>query len=150
MRHIVRPLNGKDTEGALALYSELTLGPKRVSAQAFRAVLAHPGTTVFGAEHKDVILGMATLHLLPNVTWDARPYGLVENVITHPDHRKQGVGRAILEAALAYAFNAQAYKVMLMTGQKRGAKGFYESVGFSSEDKHAMVVRQPATGVDRA
>ena len=33
--------------------------------------------------------------------------------------------------------------LMLLTGQRRGAKGFYESVGFSSEDKFAMVMRKP-------
>ncbi|MFK7762863.1 MAG: GNAT family N-acetyltransferase [Roseobacter sp.] len=144
----VRALTGTDTQSALALYRELTLGPKRVSVQAFHAVLNHPGTTVFGVEHQNIIVGMATLHLLPNVTWDARPYGLLENVVTHPDFRNQGIGRAVLKTAIAHAFKARAYKIMLMTGQKRGAKGFYESVGFSSEDKHAMVIRQPITDVD--
>lgn len=139
----VRALGGEDTEAALSLYTALTLGPKEVSAQAFHGVLGHPGTTVFGAEGAGAILGMATLHVLPNVTWSGRPYGLVENVITHPDHRLQGIGRAVLQAALDHAWQATAYKVMLMTGQKRGAKDFYEAVGFSSEDKHAMVVRRP-------
>ncbi len=139
----VRPLTVSDTSDALFLYAALTLGPKEVSAQAFHDVLAHPGTTVFGAADDGVVIGMATLHLLPNVTWDARPYGLAENIVTHPAHRQKGIGRAVLEAALSHAWAAQAYKVMLMTGQKRKAKGFYESVGFSSEDKHAMVIRRP-------
>lgn len=84
---------------------------------------------------------MATLHLLPNVTWGGRPYGLVENVVTHPKHRRSGIGRAVLTAALDHAWTHQAYKVMLMTGDKRGVRGFYEAVGFSAEDKHAMVIR---------
>lgn len=85
---------------------------------------------------------MATLHLLPNVTWNARPYGLIENVVTSEPYRGRGLGRAVLESAIAQAWKADAFKVMLMTGQKRDAKGFYDSVGFSSEDKHAMVIRR--------
>ncbi len=138
----VRTLGGEDTEAALSLYTALTFGPKEVSARAFDDVLHHPGTTVFGAEGAGTLLGMATLHLLPNVTWNGRPYGLVKNVATHPDHRRKGIGRSVLQAAISHAWQANAYKVMLMTGQKRGAKGFYEAVGFSSEDKHAMVIRR--------
>jgi GNAT superfamily N-acetyltransferase len=142
MRPRVRPLGGEDTEAALRLYIALTQGPKEVSAEAFHAVLGHPGTTVFGAEGAGHILGMATLHLLPNVTFAGRPYGLIENVVTHPDHRRRGIGRAVLQAALDHAWAASAYKVMLMTGPARNAVGFYEAVGFCSEDKHAMVMRQ--------
>jgi len=139
----VRPLGGEDTDAALVLYTQLTVGPKEVSAASFHGVLAHPGTTVFGAEGAGALLGMATLHLLPNVTWGGRPYGLVENVVTHCDHRKRGIGRALLSAIAEAAWAANAYKIMLMTGQQRGARGFYESCGFSSEDKFALVMRRP-------
>lgn len=139
----VRPLGGEDTEASLRLYTELTPGPKEVSADAFYDVLAHSGTTVFGAEGAGTILAMATLHILPNVTWGGRPYALIENVVTDRNHRKRGIGRAVLLGALDQAWRADAYKVMLLTGQNRGARGFYESVGFSAEDKDAMVIRRP-------
>ena len=138
----IRSLDVSDTAPALALYNELTLGPETSDAGAFEQVLAHPGTTVYGAEVDSGIQAMVTLHLLPNVTWNARPYGLVENVVTSKRYRGQGLGRAVLEAAIDAAWRAGAYKIMLLTGQKRGAKGFYESVGFSGEDKHAMVIRR--------
>ncbi len=65
---------GEDTEAALSLYTALTFGPKEVSARAFDDVLHHPRTTVFGAGGAGALLGIATLHLLPNVTWNGRPY----------------------------------------------------------------------------
>jgi GNAT superfamily N-acetyltransferase len=139
----VRPLGGEDTEAALSLYAQLTRGPKEVSAKAFHNVLAHPGTTVFGAEGAGTILSMATLHILPNVTSGGRPYGLIENVITHGAYRNRGFGRLVLRALSEAAWTHNAYKLMLMTGQKRGARGFYESCGFSSEDKFALVMRRP-------
>ncbi|KIN65213.1 GCN5-related N-acetyltransferase [Sulfitobacter noctilucicola] len=47
-----------------------------------------------------------------------------------------------MQAALDAAWRANAYKVMLMTGQARDATGFYESLGFSAKDKFAMVIRK--------
>ncbi|MBB4173653.1 GNAT family N-acetyltransferase [Sulfitobacter noctilucicola] len=85
---------------------------------------------------------MVTLHLLPNVVWDARPYGLIENVVTRASLQRRGHGRRAMQAALDAAWRANAYKVMLMTGQARDATGFYESLGFSAKDKFAMVIRK--------
>ncbi|MEP6269224.1 MAG: GNAT family N-acetyltransferase [Paracoccaceae bacterium] len=111
-------------------------------AHPFHAVLAHPGTTVFGAEGAGDLLGMVTLHLLPNVTWHGRSYGVIENVFTHQNHRKRGVGRSIMQMALDHAWKETAYKVMLKAGQQRGARGFYQALGFTDVDKFAMVLRQ--------
>ena len=138
-----RALAPSDAAQALILYNELTVGPPQNDAAAFEAVLAHPGTTVYGAFVGQDLAAMVTLHLLPNVLWNARPYALIENVVTRHEFQRRGLGRRVMEHAVADAWAADAYKVMLMTGQKRGAKGFYEAVGFSSEDKFAMVMRRP-------
>lgn len=139
----VRALTAQDWAASERLYSELTQGPRQLEACHFRDVLAHPGTHVFGALSKAKLCAMATLHLLPNVTWGGRHYGLVENVVTAADQQRQGFGRAVLARVAEAAWEANAYKIMLMTGRKRAAKGFYEACGFSSEDKHAMVIRRP-------
>ena len=138
----VVPLSVADTEAALALYAELTLGPTDFSPDDFAAVVAHPGTIVFGAKLGDSIAGMVTLHVLPNVPWGGRPYALMENVVTAPSQRRQGIGRPRLSAAVEAASGAGCYKVLFLTGRKCGAKGFYEAIGFSEEDKHGMVIRQ--------
>lgn len=138
-----RPLVQADAADALSLYNALTFGPKTQDETAFRAVINHQNTQIIGAEFDGKIVSMLTLHLLPNVTWNARPYGLIENVITAEAFRRRGFGALVMRAACQTAWAAQAYKVMLMTGQKRTASGFYHSVGFSSEDKHAMVIRAP-------
>ncbi|MCK0094386.1 GNAT family N-acetyltransferase [Yoonia sp. F2084L] len=139
----LRPLGQTDASAALALYNALTFGPKSHDAEAFRTVLRHPGTTIYGAFEGTGLVAMLTLHLLPNVTWDARPYGLVENVVTTATHRKRGIGKKLMQYAIAQAWAADAFKIMLMTGNKRGAAGFYEAVGFRAEDKTAMVIRRP-------
>ncbi|WP_370401540.1 GNAT family N-acetyltransferase [Sulfitobacter sp. JB4-11] len=139
----IRDLTGDDTADALALYTELTFGPPCTDGAAFLRVLTHPGTTVVGAEAGGRIIGMITLHLLPNVTWDARPYALIENVVTAAAHRGKGIGRQVMQGAIDRAWKADAYKIMLLTGEKRAARGFYEALGFGSEDKTGMVLRRP-------
>lgn len=137
-----RCLTAGDAAQALLLYNELTVGPPAKGEVGFLAVLAHPGTEIFGAFEGETLAAMVTLHLLPNALWNARPYGLIENVVTRESHQRQGFGRVALQAAVDAAWAADAYKVMLMTGQAREATGFYEAVGFSSKDKTAMVMRR--------
>ena len=139
----VRPLTLADTGDALALYLDLTAGPKEVFAGDYERVLSHPGTTIYGAEVDGRIRSMLTLHLLPNVTWVGRPYGLVENVITDAGYRKKGLGKTVMLHALGEAQAAGAYKVMLMTGVQRAATGFYEACGFESTGKIGFQIRWP-------
>lgn len=142
-RSSVRKLTMADADQALVLYNELTVGPQASNPAAFGVVLAHHGTAVFGAFNNTDLAAMATLHLLPNVVWEARPYGLIENVVTREAYQRQGYGRRVMQAAIDAAWAENAHKLMLMTGRGRGATGFYEALGFSSKDKFAMVMRQP-------
>jgi len=137
---VVRVLMRSDADEALKLYNNLTAGPRARDPEAFVRVLDHVGTDIYGAMMGHTLISMATLHLLPNVTWDARPYGLIENVITKAAYRRMGYGRMVMEHAIAQAWRARAHKIMLMTGQRLGAREFYEAVGFSSDQKHAMIL----------
>lgn len=137
-----RLLKPSDADQALVLYNELTVGPPAESTAGFSVVLDHPGTHVLGVFAGADLAAMVTLHLLPNVLWNGRPYGLIENVVTRASHQRRGFGRQVMQGAIDAAWAANAYKIMLMTGQGRGATGFYESLGFSSKDKFAMVMRR--------
>lgn len=141
----VRPLGPDDFEDAHALYADLTNGPAPPAGAegraAFQAVLEHPGTAILGAEADGRVVAMATLHILPNMTYGARPYALAENVVTLAARQGRGHGRAVMEALATRAWDAGCYKVMLLTGAGRGAMGFYEKLGFSAEEKFGMVLR---------
>ena len=105
------------------------------------SLLHHAGTTVFVADLNGLIVGSVTLHILPNMTRNGRPYALIENVITDRNHRKNGVGRLVIEEAITTASAANAYKVMLLTGKHRsdgGAAAFYKKLGFSDDKKLGM------------
>jgi GNAT superfamily N-acetyltransferase len=86
-----------------------------------------------------------TITVIPNLTRGCRPYGVLENVVTHADHRNRGHGKAILAYALAHAWSQRCYKVMLLTGRKDDATlRFYESAGFDRHDKQAFVAKPPS------
>ena len=112
------------------------------AATADAEVLAHKGTHVIGLFEGRALLAMATLHLLPNMTFGGRAYALVENVVTRGERQGQGLGRQVMERVIDMAWAEGAYKIMLLTGRDLGARGFYEKLGFTGDEKHAMTLRR--------
>lgn len=88
------------------------------------------------------LVSTCTLVLVQNLSRSGRPYGLIENVVTHPEYRLQGHGTAVLRHALELAWEHGCYKVMLMTGSKsESTLKFYENAGFVSGEKTGFVAR---------
>lgn len=82
-----------------------------------------------------------TLSIIPNLTWDARPYGIIENVVTKKEFRQCGYAREILKYAVNFAWDNNCYKLMLLTGRKEEyVTRMYESVGFKSDIKTGMAI----------
>ena len=128
------------------LYTEL-VGPGGVISgeegkQRFAQILSHPGTTIICAECEGRLAAAATLHILPNMTVQGRPYALIENVVTLQAMQGKGVGRAVMDHARDLAWAADCYKIMLLTGREVGARAFYEKLGYTAEDKWGMTLRR--------
>jgi GNAT superfamily N-acetyltransferase len=88
------------------------------------------------------IVSSCTLAVIKNITRSARPYGLIENVVTHPDYRNKGYGTAILRKAVQICKEKNCYKVMLLTSQKEEhVFRFYENAGFNREEKTGFIKR---------
>ena len=140
-----------DLPGLLALYRDLHPEEPELNAEmaaaTWEAMLTASGLTGTVAELAGLptILGATcTVSVVPNLTRGARPYALVENVVTLASHRQQGLGRAVLEGAQEVAWAAGCYKVMLATGSRREETlCFYERAGFERGTKTAFQVRRP-------
>ena len=144
----VRKATQSDYARARSLFAELggklPVPDGETGLGHWQTLLVHPGTTVFVAGTEGEVLAIAIIHVLPNMTNAARPYALIENVVVSAQCRGNGLGRAVMEAAMHHAWDQGCYKIMLMTGKVRkdgGARKFYEALGFSADEKFAMTVR---------
>ncbi len=146
----VRAINPTELDQLLELYTHLhrvddVRPDQAVVAATWRELMSSPRYGYIGAFVGGSLVSSCTITVVPNLTRRARPYGVVENVVTHRDHRKRGYGKAVLTHALARAWSFDCYKVMLLTGRKDSdTLRFYRSVGFDGDDKLAFVAK-PAT-----
>ncbi len=107
----------------------------------WQRISTDPQLHYLGADVSGTLVSTCTLAILPNLTRSARPYGLIENVVTHPAFRGQGIATSLLRFALQLACWAQGcYKVMLLTGRKDPATlRFYEQAGFQAGVKTGFI-----------
>ena len=54
--------------------------------------------------------------------------GHIEDIVTHPNHRGKGIGRALIDVLSTRAFGLGCYKVALHCSEEN--TGFYERCGF--------------------
>lgn len=112
------------------------------AADALAAVLDHPGVTVLLAEVGDRAVSTCMLIVTPNFSRGARPFAMIENVVTDRDHRKRGYGRQVVAHAIDLARAGGSYRVTLMTGSKREETlRFYETTGLRRGTKTAFEAR---------
>jgi GNAT superfamily N-acetyltransferase len=108
--------------------------------QLWSGIMADHRLRYFIAETDRRVVATCTLTLIPNLTRNLKPYGVIENVVTDPEFRKQGLATAVLRHALKDAWTEGCYKVMLSTGSKREATlRFYENAGFKRGVKTGFV-----------
>ena len=70
--------------------------------------------------------------------------GQITNIATHPDFRKQGYGRAIVEALVKYAKSNRLLSVSLEVRESnKAAISLYQSLGFKVEGKRKDFYTKP-------
>jgi len=150
----IRGLNRSDLNQLLPLYEHLhdvddPLPPNDVLMVVWRQIQKDENHNIFGFFENSVLVSSCVLCVIPNLTRGCRPYGIIENVVTHKDYRRRGFGKAILQHALHYAWSKGCYKVMLLTGRRNESTyRFYESAGFDRNAKQAFLAKpQPAEQV---
>lgn len=144
----VREARFDDLPAIHALYADLHDGDEPAEpvarAAAERALAAYPGAHLFLAEADGEPVSSCVLFVLPNLSRGARPFGLVENVVTRRDCRNRGHAMALLGRVLAFAWEAGCYKVMLLTGRTDpGVHRLYAKAGFRAGVKTGYVAYPP-------
>jgi GNAT superfamily N-acetyltransferase len=147
----IRTAEQRDLPQLLALYRHLNPDDPVISISAAREIFdqfnRQPDSLIFVGLKGPVLATTCTLVVTPNLTRGGAPYALIENVVTHTDHRQCGHGRAILKAAADAAWRAGCYKVMLMTGSKDPATlQFYRDAGFEQTKTGFQIRRVTKAG----
>lgn len=142
----IRTASSADLDTLLKLYKHLNPYDEPVSPtkaqEVMTAIDASPFLKILIGEVGEDLVASCYLNIIPNLTRGCSEYAIIENVVSHQDHRRRGYGKQLIEEALSCAWQSGCYKVMLLTGSKN-AIPFYLACGFKSDEKHGLVARRP-------
>ena len=118
--------------------AELSPDPGK-QRRALELILADPSRArIYVAREGSRVVAMAALHFAISTAEGGRVAGL-EDCIVHPDHRQQGIGKALLGYVLEQARAEGALRVMLLTdGDNARAQALYRRLGFAPSSMLAM------------
>ncbi|MCU0943299.1 MAG: GNAT family N-acetyltransferase [Hydrogenophaga sp.] len=133
----LREATADDLPAVLALYAQPGMNDSGVidldQARAIFAQFArYPSYRLWVAcDAQGEVIGSYALLVMHNLAHMGTPAAVVEDVVVHPQHRSQGIGRQMMEHARTLAREAGCYKLALSSNQQRTrAHAFYESLGF--------------------
>jgi GNAT superfamily N-acetyltransferase len=144
---MIREADAVDLDAVMGLLGQLHPADPPVPAETLRStlrlILAQPFLRLLVADVDGGVVATAYLNVIPNLTRSAAPYAVIENVVVDVDHRRSGIGRRLIAAALERAWGQGCYKVTLTTGAQRTENhAFYRACGLSTGAKTAFVVRR--------
>jgi len=143
----IRTAASTDLDPLLQLYKHLNPDDEAVSLVKAQEVIAtiesSPFLNILIGEVGEDVVTSCFLKIIPNLTRGCSEYAIIENVVTHKDHRRQGYGKQIIAEALSSAWQSGCYKVMLLTGSEN-AVPFYLACGFNRDEKLGLVARRPS------
>src|SRR5689334_4464540 len=106
---LIRRLGLSDLDRLLELYAHLhstdsSLPARPLVEAVWQELITGDANRCLGGFVDEAMVCSCTLSIVPNLTRGCRPYGLIENVVTHESHRRKGYGKAILAEALREAW----------------------------------------------
>ncbi|ODT57044.1 GNAT family N-acetyltransferase [bacterium SCN 62-11] len=108
-------------------------GNRKAYEEAFQALDRDPNHCLLLAVEGPQILGFLQLSYLPGLTYQGGWRAQVEGVRVSSSHRSQGIGRSLVEHAIALARQKGCRLIQLTTDQSRpDALRFYEKLGFQA------------------
>ena len=120
--------------------------PRERAESIWQETLAHPGVHVFVSGDRDRITATSMLIIAPNLLRSGRRHGFLENVVTHPELRGRGHGKAVAMAALEHAWAADCHHVLMQSGRADPrVHAFYERLGFKPGLRVAYAAVRPKT-----
>jgi GNAT superfamily N-acetyltransferase len=143
---MIRFAQSDDLPGILALYAELRphdpVLPAEIADTRWKAVLGEANIRVVVADLQGMLAATCMIALVPNLASGGRPFAVIEHVVTLSAFRGRGLGKAVLQHALDFAWSRDCCKVMLLSGAQRlEAHRLYESLGFRGDVERGFVMK---------
>lgn len=137
----VRKATKKDITRILELYRQLVITTSPTEQdhsinpndyqRAFDQIQAFTGYNLLVAEEQGEVIGTLVLIIVPNLSHRALQWAVVENMVVEERYRRQGIGKLLMDYAIARAKEAGCYKIQLSSDKRREeAHQFYKSQGF--------------------
>ena len=102
-------------------------------AEAFAAIEQDPNQLLAVAERDGMTVGVLQLSFIPGLTRSGMWRGQIEGVRVASAERGTGIGRAMIEWAIAQSRERGCGLVQLTSDKRRaGAHAFYEALGFQA------------------
>lgn len=143
---IIRTATPDDLNAVLRLYKELRPADPALTAdiahQRWAEIITDPRSAIVVAEIDGELASTCALAINLSIANGARPFGIIEHVVTAAKFRRQGLSKQVLEFATALAWQKNCYKVMLLSGATlTSAHALYESVGFKAGIEKGFVIK---------
>ena len=126
---IVRPATEDDIARILELYRELAITTSKAEQsrspslvdyrRGFAEIDAMPGHELLVAECQGEVVGTMVLLIVPNLSHGALPWALVENLVIDRRYQRRGLGKLLMEYAIACSKEAGCYKLTLSSDKRR-------------------------------
>jgi ribosomal protein S18 acetylase RimI-like enzyme len=133
----VRRAEARDADAVLALIAGLGRPEVAEDPEPQRTVfldyLAYDDALVWVAEAEDgALLGVISLWMRPRLNWVSLE-GWIPDLFVAPESRRQGLARALLDAAATYARRRGCHRLVLEARtQRKEAHALYASYGFKN------------------
>jgi GNAT superfamily N-acetyltransferase len=132
----IRQVTEADLPHLLNLYAQLNVNLGGVvsldqAKSIFTRINSYPDYKVYVAVTNGEIVGTFELLIMDNLAHLGAKSGVLEDVVVHQDWQGQGIGKRMLEFAMARCREAGCYKMALSSNlQREAAHRFYDSLGF--------------------
>jgi GNAT superfamily N-acetyltransferase len=132
----VRRARPGDASYVFALVEQLGYSPEHRSFdETFAQVVRHPEAAVFVASEGLKVIGYLAMSHRPQIRLGGR-IAYIDELVVDDRRRGEGVGSALVDAALAHARGLGCKRVDLTTSRARPSyrRGFYVGHGFTEVD----------------
>lgn len=112
--------------------------------QTLHQLLTNPAIRLVVAEYAFQPVATCMLAIVPGLVHNAQPFGIIEHVVTAEAYRGKGIGLSMMQFTLQLAWQADCYKVILLSDQQRAAAHqLYLRAGFDGDRERGFVIKNP-------